>query len=67
MILKLKLALSTSVALSVTAAAASSFAVTPALFATGASFTAPTVTEAVAIFESTPPSFTLKVKLSGPL
>ncbi len=37
------------------------------LFATGASFTGDTVIETVAVFESSDPSFALKVKLSGPL
>jgi len=37
------------------------------LLATGASFTALTVIDTVAMLESRLPSFALKVKLSGPL
>ena len=36
-------------------------------FAVGASFTDDTVMETVAVLESTVPSLTVKVKLSGPL
>ena len=48
-------------------APASSKAPTTALVATGMSFTELTVMETVATAESRVPSFTLKVKLSGPL
>ena len=58
---------STSVALSVIAFAVSSSVVTAWSPATGASFTAVTVSVTVAVFESRLPSFALNVKLSGPL
>ena len=41
--------------------------VNPSVLATGASLTAVTVIETVAVAESTVPSFTVKVKLSAPL
>src|SRR4030095_9800024 len=66
-ILKLKLWLSISVALSTTAAVVSSFVITDWPLSTGASFTDITAIATVAMFESWLPSLTLYVKLSLPL
>ena len=56
-----------SAPVSVIATGVSSGVVTAWSLATGASFTGVTVIDTVAAFESAVPSFTLKVKVSGPL
>src|SRR5262249_26975239 len=65
--LKVRLGLSMSAPLSVMGRAVSSFVETLWLAAVGASFTAVTVMDTDAKVESRAPSFTLNVKLSGPL
>jgi hypothetical protein len=58
--------LSTSVALNVMGLAVSSSVATASSVATGASLTSVTVIVTAATFESTEPSLTLNVKVSGP-
>ena len=58
---------STSLPVRVMGSAVSSAVETDCALAVGGSFTGVTVNETVAGAESTWPSFTLKVKLSGPL